>query len=87
MMHSEASIFYLDILKHEHADMESAKANMVAHVLRSTDTTHSIRKVTLLILTIDELKHKNITDTHNNSRSANKTRSQFFPSGSSHPFC
>ena len=83
MMHSEVSIFYLDILKHEHADMESAKANMVAHVLRSTDTTHSIRKVTLLILTIDELKH----NTHNNSRSANKTRSQFFPSGSSHPFC
>ena len=57
MMHSEVSIFYLDILKHEHADMESAKANMVAHVLRSTDDTHGIRKVFLLILTIDKHKH------------------------------
>ena len=57
MMHFEGSISYLDILRHEHAQMEIAKASMVAHVLRSTDTTHSIRKVTLLILTIDELKH------------------------------
>ena len=52
MMHFEGSIFYLDILRHEHAKIESAKASMVAHVLRSTDTTHSIRKVTILILTM-----------------------------------
>ena len=84
MMHSEVSIFYLDILKHEHADMESAKANMVAHVLRSTDTTHSIRKVTLLILT---MMNSNIIDTLNNARSADKTLSQFLPLGSGHPFC
>ena len=84
MMHSEVSIFYLDILKHEHADMESAKANMVAHVLRSTDTTHSIRKVTLLILT---MMKSNIIDTHNNARSDVKLRSEFFSSGSRHPFC
>ena len=45
-------LFYLDILKHEHGDMESAKANMVAHVLRSTDDTHSIRKVLIWILTM-----------------------------------
>ena len=63
--------------------MESAKANMVAHVLRSTDNTHSIRKVTLLILI---MMNSNIK-IHNTARRADKTRSQFFPSGSGHPFC
>ena len=72
MMHSEVSIFYLDILKHEHADMESAKANMVAHVLRSTDNTHGIRKVFLLILTIDKYKHQN-----NYARSVEKYQVNF----------
>ena len=84
MMHFEGSIFYLDILRHEHADMESAKANMVAHVLRSTDTTHGIRKVTILMLT---MMNAYIKITHNNARSADKTQSQFFPLGSRHPFC
>ena len=67
--------------------MESAKANMVAHVLRSTDDTHGMRKVFLLILTVDKHKHQNIIDTLKNARSADKTLSQFLPLGSGHPFC
>ena len=71
-MHFEGSIFYLDILRHEHAQMEIAKASMVAHVLRSTDTTHSIRKVTILILTMMN-SYIRIIDTLKNARSADKT--------------
>ena len=87
MMHSEVSIFYLDILKHEHADMESAKANMVAHVLRSTDTTHSIRKVTILILTMMNSYIRILLIPTIMQEVLTKNEVKFFPLGSRHPFC